>query len=99
MLTGVRAVQHIAKNDTYWDQVCQVVLRFPRPAADLAIYFRKYTVLFDSASDVFSLISPQDSELTGLFTAHLLCLLKLISPKFGEHWSKRLRISSLSSAS
>lgn len=68
MLTGARAVQHIAKNDTYWDQVCQVVLRFPGPAADLAIYFRKYTVLFDSVSDVFSLISPQDSELPGLFT-------------------------------
>ena len=66
MLTGARAVQHIAENDTYWDQVCRVVLYFPGPAADLANHFRKYTILFDSASDVFSLISPQDSKLPGL---------------------------------
>ena len=69
MLTGARAVQHIAENDTYWDQVCQVALCFPRPAADLTNYYRKYTILFDSASDVFSLISPQDSELPDIFTA------------------------------
>ena len=43
----------------------RVVCRSTR--ADLANYFRKYTVLFDSASDVFSLISPQDSEFLGFF--------------------------------
>ena len=39
-----------------------VVLRMDW-SADLAKCYCKYTVLFDSASDVFSLISPQDSEL------------------------------------
>ena len=72
ILTGARAIQHIAENDTYWDQVCRVALCFPGPTADLANYFRKYTVLFDSASDVFSLISPQDSELPG-FLRHTSC--------------------------
>lgn len=42
------------------------------PTADLAECYFKYTVLFDSASDVFSLISPQDSELRGLFSVALL---------------------------
>ena len=77
-----------------------ICIVFPRPAADFTkYYYRKYPVLFDSASDVFSLISPQDSELPGLFMDDPLYLLRLISPKFGEHWSKRLRISSPSSAS
>ena len=40
----------------------RVVLRMDW-SADLAKCYFKYTVLFDSASDVFSLISPQDSEL------------------------------------
>lgn len=58
---------------------------FSSTRTDLANYFRKYTVLFDSASDVFSLISPQDSEFMGLFATRLLCLLRLIFSKFGEH--------------
>ena len=85
MLTGARAVQNIAENDTYWDQVCQVALCFPRPAADIANYYRKYTVLFDSASDVFSLISPQDSELPVFFYGPHLVFAKTYNPKFGEH--------------
>ena len=52
---------------------------FPGPTADLAeFYYRcKYPILFDSVSDVFSLISTQDSELPGLFTLDLFCFLSL----------------------
>ena len=42
--------------------------------ADLAECHCKYTVLFDSASDVFSLISPQDSELRKSFLGLLYCV-------------------------
>ena len=61
-------------------------------AADLAKCYCKYTVLFDSASDVFSLISPQDSELQDLFVATFLRCLDYI-PKFAEHWPKLPRTS------
>ena len=52
-------MQNIAESDIYWDQVRVV---YP-PCRGTLFDDSQYTVLFDSASDVFSLISPQDSEL------------------------------------
>jgi hypothetical protein len=64
-------VQNIAESDTYWDQVRAI----HPPCRQTPVDDSQYTVLFDSASDVFSLISPQDSELR---TA-LCCLVLIMS--------------------
>jgi hypothetical protein len=56
-------VEFVERSDIYWYQVCQVALCTPWIARLIAIAGVPYTVLFDSASDVFSLVSPQDSEL------------------------------------
>lgn len=51
-------MQNLAESDLYWDQVRKYI----RHAGGRFVDNSQYIVLFDSASDVFSLITPQDSE-------------------------------------
>ena len=51
----------------------------------VANFCSKYAILFDSASDVFSLISPPDSELRALCKSVVMMSLMIATPICGNH--------------